>query len=102
MAFGDAPGAIAAAAAMLGGALAAGSHFSKAGARAAINASPEPFSNWAASFGEDALVPAGLWLAVAHPAAFLVLLALGALCALLLLRRIAAGLRALLDRLRAA
>jgi Domain of unknown function (DUF4126) len=102
MAFSDSPAAVTAAAAILGGAVAAGAHFAKAGARSSINLSPEPFSNWSASFAEDALVPAGLWLAIAHPAAFLVLLAAGTLCALLLLRWIVAGLKALIARLRAA
>jgi hypothetical protein len=37
---------------------AAGAHFTKAGARSAINLSPEPFSNRGASLAEDALVPA--------------------------------------------
>ena len=41
---------------LLGGTLAAGSHFSKAGTRAAANTSPEPFSNWLLSLGEDAFV----------------------------------------------
>lgn len=41
---------------LLGGTLAAGSHFSKAGTRAVANASPEPFTNWILSFGEDAFV----------------------------------------------
>ena len=41
---------------LLGGTLAAGSHFSKAGTRAAANTSPEPFSNWILSLGEDAFV----------------------------------------------
>ncbi len=100
MAFSDSPGAVAAAAAILGGAVAAGSHLTKAGARSAINLSPEPFSNWGASLAEDAAVPAGLWLAIAHPIAFLVLLGAGMLCAILLLRWLLGGLRALLHRLR--
>jgi hypothetical protein len=41
---------------LLGGTLAAGSHFSKAGTRAVANTSPEPFSNWLLSLGEDAFV----------------------------------------------
>lgn len=102
MAFGDSPGAVAAAAAILGGAVAAGAHFTKAGACSALNLSPEPFTNWAASFGEDAAVPAGLWLAVFHPGAFLALFAAGTLCALILLRWILGGLKALVLRLRAA
>lgn len=60
--------------AILGGTLAAGTHFTKAGARAIINASPEPFSNVAASLGEDAVVLTGLWLMFAHPWLMLVLL----------------------------
>ena len=54
--FGDSSAAATLAAAILGGSLAAGSHFAKAGSRAVINTSPEPFSNWAASFGEDLAV----------------------------------------------
>jgi hypothetical protein len=86
-------------AAILGGAVAAGAHLTKAGARGAINASPEPFSNWAASFLEDALVPMGLWLAVVHPVAFLVLLAAGFIAAILMLRWIWGGLKALRARI---
>jgi hypothetical protein len=93
--FGDS-GAAALAAAILGGTLAAGVHLAKAGSRAAINASPEPFSNWSASLAEDAIVPVGLWLAVVHPALFFVLLALFLIGAVLLLRVIWRGLRRLL------
>jgi len=54
-------------AALLGGTLAASAHFTKAGSRALINTSPEPFSNWAASFSEEAVVAGGLWAAFFHP-----------------------------------
>ncbi|MEO6565428.1 MAG: DUF4126 domain-containing protein [Casimicrobiaceae bacterium] len=74
--FGDASNAVMLAAAILGGTLAAGSHLSKAGSRAVINTSPEPFSNWAASFGEDLAVGTVLWLAFAHPVIALIVLAL--------------------------
>ena len=60
-------------AALLGGGFAATAHAAKATTRAAINTSPEPFSNVGASLVEDTMVPAGLWLAVAHPLAFLAL-----------------------------
>jgi hypothetical protein len=73
--FGDSPPAWTLAAAIVGGTLAAGSHFTKAGARMALNTVPEPFSNWAASFGEDLLVGVMLYLALAHPIAFFVVLA---------------------------
>jgi hypothetical protein len=62
--------------AILGGTLAAGTHFTKAGTRAIINASPEPFTNLAASFGEDVVVLTWLWLMFAHPWLMLVLLVL--------------------------
>lgn len=67
--FGDSSSATMLAAAILGGTLAAGSHFSKAGSRALINTSPEPFSNWGASLTEDAAVGGLLWLALVHPLA---------------------------------
>ena len=41
---------------LLGGTLAAGTHFTKSGTRAVANTSPEPFSNWLLSLGEDAFV----------------------------------------------
>jgi hypothetical protein len=60
---------------LLGGTLAAGTHIAKTGSRALINASPEPFSNIAASLTEDVAVIGGLALAIAHPITFLCLLA---------------------------
>jgi hypothetical protein len=54
-------------AALAGGTLAASAHAAKASTRAAVNHSPEPFSNWALSLGGDAFVPALLWLGWAHP-----------------------------------
>lgn len=62
------------AAALVGGGLAAGTHMTKAGSRVMINTSPEPFTNWAASVGEDIAVIAGLWTALHHPWLFLALL----------------------------
>ncbi|HJS31811.1 MAG TPA: DUF4126 domain-containing protein [Alphaproteobacteria bacterium] len=74
-AVGDVDPALAFAAALIGGTLAAGSHVTKASTRLAINASPEPFSNWTASIAEDVLVIAGLWTALHYPLVFLALLA---------------------------
>jgi hypothetical protein len=62
------------AAALLGGSLAATSQAAKTTTRAAINASPEPFSNIAMSLVEDGLVVGAVWLATNHPVAFGVLL----------------------------
>jgi hypothetical protein len=67
--FGDSSSATMLAAAILGGTLAAGSHFTKASSRALINTSPEPFSNWGASLTEDVGVAGLLWLGFAHPLA---------------------------------
>ncbi|MDH4023741.1 MAG: DUF4126 domain-containing protein [Gammaproteobacteria bacterium] len=55
------------AAGMIGGTITAGSHFSKAGSRIAINHSPEPFSNWLASLFEDIAAPGIVWLAIVAP-----------------------------------
>jgi hypothetical protein len=60
----------------MGGTLAATSHATKATTRAAINTSPEPFSNVGASLLEDGMVPLGLWLSVAHPLIFAIVLVL--------------------------
>jgi len=54
-------------AALLAGTVALASHGGKATTRVAVNASPEPFSNWAVSLGEDALAISLTWLAVTHP-----------------------------------
>ena len=62
-------------AALMGGSLAATSFAAKATSRAAINTSPEPFSNIGASLVEDGLVPLALWLAVVHPLVFIPALA---------------------------
>jgi Domain of unknown function (DUF4126) len=58
------------AAALMGGTLAATSHVAKATTRAALNASPEPFSNIAMSLVGDSVVPVSLWLSWEHPYAF--------------------------------
>ncbi|MCC7177624.1 MAG: DUF4126 domain-containing protein [Acidobacteria bacterium] len=65
--------------ALLGGAVAAGSHATKASTRVAANASPEPFSNWALSLIEDVFVVALGVITLKYP-----LIALGASAAILL------------------
>jgi hypothetical protein len=57
-------------AALMGGTLAATSHAAKATTRAAVNTSPEPFSNILVSFAEEGLVIFMLWLATNHPVIF--------------------------------
>ena len=85
-------------AALLGGTLTSGSHFTKAGSRALINMSPEPFSNWAASFGEDFMVAGGLWAALFAPVLFLGGLALFLLLMIWTLPKIWRGVRLVLKR----
>jgi hypothetical protein len=88
-------------AAILGGVFAAGAHVTKAGSRALINTSPEPFSNWAASFSEELAVLGGLWAAFFHPWILFVFLAVFFVAALWLLPKLWRGLRWLFKRLSA-
>ena len=53
--------------ALLGGTIAAGSHFTKAGTRAVANTSPEPFSNWILSIAEDVFVVGLGFVALKYP-----------------------------------
>lgn len=102
LALADQDPALILAAAILGGTLTSAVHLTKAGSRALINTSPEPFSNWTASFGEEALLLGGLWAAFMHPLAFLVGLAIFLLAALWLLPKIWRGLRVVWRRLQSA
>ena len=74
--FGGDSAAWATVAGLAGGTLAATSHLAKTSTRAAVNTSPEPFSNIALSLAGDAAVPSMLWLALAHPPWFAATLAL--------------------------
>lgn len=89
-------------AALLAGGVALTSHGTKASARAAANASPEPFSNWTLSFGEDLLAVFLSWLAAAHPAAAIVLVVVLVVLAGFLLFHLFRFLRRALQRLLAA
>ncbi len=97
-ALGEVDPAWAVAAGLLGGTITAGTHFAKAGSRLAINASPEPFSNWLASFSEEGMVLGGLWAMLASPLVFLGLLAVFMLIAGYVLFRLAGLLRRLFWR----
>ncbi|PAT37571.1 DUF4126 domain-containing protein [Vandammella animalimorsus] len=88
------------AAGLLGGSLAAASFAAKATARAAINTSPEPFSNWLASLFEDGLVIAVVWLATQYPLAFGIALAVMVLLAIALIALLFKFFKAVLRRLR--
>lgn len=72
-------------AALLGGSLAATSHATKMTTRAAVNTSPEPFSNVAVSLAEDGLVIFMLWLSATHPVIFAIVLVVSIVVAVILL-----------------
>ena len=86
------------AAALLGGTLAATSHVAKATTRAAINTSPEPFSNIGMSLLGDSVVPASLWLSWTHPFAFFAALGLALVVMVTLIWIFGSFLRKLLRR----
>ncbi len=90
---GDLNPAVELAAAILGGGLAAGTHATKAGTRVLINTSPEPFTNWFASVGEDVAVIGGVWACINHPVLFLIALALFVLLMVWLLPRLWVGIK---------
>jgi len=86
-------------AALAGGTLAATAHAAKASTRAAVNTSPEPFSNIGLSLAGDAAVPGLLWLAWTHPLWFWPVLALAVLVAMALIVVLFKFLRGLVRRL---
>jgi hypothetical protein len=81
-------------------------HGAKATTRLAINASPEPFTNWTASVTEDVAVLAGIWMIFNHPIAMIVLvvafIGLGVWIAPKIIRMAKRGFQALRDRMRGA
>jgi hypothetical protein len=85
-------------AALMGGTLAATSHLAKASTRAAVNTSPEPFSNIGLSLLGDAAVPTMLWLAWEHPLWFFAALAVALALMLTLIVVLAKFVRRLLAR----
>lgn len=91
---------------LVGGSLAATSHVAKATTRAALNTSPEPFSNIGMSLLGDLTVPGTMWLAFSHPVALLVCVALAVVAMIALtwvlskfLKKVFLRLRALFDAL---
>jgi hypothetical protein len=96
--FGADNSTLAAVAAVLGGSLAATSHFTKAGGRALINTSPEPVSNLVASSTEDVAVVGLMALVASHPLSAAAVVAVLTILALWLLPRIAGIIRSLARR----
>ncbi len=86
-------------AALLAGGVALTSHGTKASARAAANASPEPFSNWTLSLGEDVLAVWLTWMSTVHPRATIVVVVLLIALAVFILFHLFRFLRRALQRL---
>ncbi len=85
---------------LTGGGMSATSHTVKAGSRAVINTSPEPFSNWIASITEDFVVIGGLYTALNHPIQFLIFLVLFILFAIWIIPKIWRGIKIVYARLK--
>ena len=88
-------------AALAGGTLAATSHVAKTTTRAAVNTSPEPFSNIGLSLLGDAAVPGMLWMAWNEPTWFFGALAVAVVLGLVLTVVLFRFLRSLMRRVRA-
>ncbi|MBL4775293.1 MAG: DUF4126 domain-containing protein [Mariprofundus sp.] len=99
-AVGDVTPALALASGIMGGGLAAATHATKAGSRALINTSPEPFSNWTASVTEDVAVIAGLWTALNHPTLFIALMIVFIVLMIWLLPKLWRGIKAVFRKVR--
>lgn len=98
--FGGDEAAWGAVAALLGGGLAATAHAAKSATRAAVNTSPEPFSNVGLSLLGDAFVPGMLWLSVNQPLWFFAGLAVALVVMVAAIVLLSRFLRGLLNRLR--
>jgi hypothetical protein len=98
-AVGEVNPAVAIAAALLGGGLAASTHATKSGARVLINTSPEPLTNWITSLGEDVAVIVGLWTALHYPLVFVGFLIAFILLMVWLLPKIWRGVKKILSML---
>jgi hypothetical protein len=92
-AFGDFDKGVQVLAFLLGGSLAFSSHGTKASARVAINTSPEPASNIAASVAEDFVAVGAVILAWAYPALVIVLVVAGVVVSILIVSRIVRYIR---------
>lgn len=86
------------AAALAGGVIALAAHGGKTAVRAAVTPSPEPFSNMALSFGEDAFAVFITWFATRHPYIAAAIVLLLVVTIVVLVRWVVKSLQALLRR----
>ena len=80
---------------LAGGAIAFAAHGGKTAARAAVTASPEPFSNGVLSLGEDSLAIFLTWFATQHPYSAAAIVVVFLVIIILLARWVIRALRAL-------
>ena len=99
-AFGDFDRGVQVAAFLLGGGLALSAHGTKAGARAAINLSPEPASNIVVSLAEDVIAVGSVLLSIFAPVVLIVLIGIFLTISFFMLRRIVNAMRVMMLRLR--
>lgn len=101
-AFGDFDRGVQVAAFLLGGGLALSAHGTKAGARAAINLSPEPASNIVASLTEDVIAVGSILLSVFAPFILFVVVTGFVVVSFLMARKIVSAMKGMMFRLRRA
>lgn len=87
-AFGDFDRGVQVIAFLIGGGLALSSHGTKTTTRAAVNTSPEPFSNIAVSLAEDGLSIGSMLLAAFYPILLFIVVAIGLLISIIVLPKI--------------
>jgi hypothetical protein len=86
------------AAALAGGVIALAAHGGKTAMRAAVTPSPEPFSNMALSFGEDAFAVFITWFATRHPYIAAAIVLVLVVIIVVLIRWVVKSLQSLLRR----
>ncbi len=99
-AFGDFDRSVQVIAFLIGGGLALSSHGTKTTTRAAVNTSPEPFSNIALSLGEDVLAIGSVLLAAFYPILLFIVVAIGLLISIIILPKIIRYIRRAVAKLR--
>ena len=99
-AFGDFDRGIQVIAFLIGGGLALSSHGTKTTTRAAVNTSPEPFSNIAVSFAEDVLAIGSVLLAAFYPILLFIVVAIGLLISIIVLPKIIRYIRGVIRKAR--
>jgi hypothetical protein len=99
-AFGDFDRGVQVIAFLIGGGLAFSSHGTKTTTRAAINTSPEPFSNIAVSLAEDGLAIGSVLLAAFYPILLFVVVAIGLLISIIILPKIIRYIRGVIRKAR--